>query len=250
MNLREIAKALGLSPATVSVCLFGDPKKVKLSPRTVERVRKFADEAGYVPNRYARKIFYPEKDRTIGIVFKFDSAIARNTPVLLNAMRRLDKSGIEYVIQSCDQKNMVPTIRQVLGMNIRRILIIGFLREKDLEGLEKYQQAELYPLDLVFGEGPENAALPIRCRMGANHDEFFIGLGRRLLDAGLGPLAVDFNIPILFSEHLASEKNVLQHSMKGDYFESGCEIADQVVRLHRRKQCRTTTLPSGSSMRC
>ena len=100
MNLRDIAKALGLSPATVSVCLFGDPQKTKLNRKTVERVRKFADEAGYVPNCYARKIFYPGKDRTVGIIFKFDSAIARYTSVLLSALHRLDQAGIEYVVQT------------------------------------------------------------------------------------------------------------------------------------------------------
>lgn len=246
MNLRDIAKALGLSPATVSVCLFGDPQKTKLNRKTVERVRKFADEAGYVPNCYARKIFYPGKDRTVGIIFKFDSAIARYTSVLLSALHRLDQAGIEYVVQTCVQKNIVATIRQLLGMNIRRILIIGFLYESDLAGSEKFKQVELYPLDLIRTCEPENPDLPIRCRMGAYQDEFFLQLARRILDAGMGPIAVDCNIPVLQTAGLVPAENVLDHPFSGNNFEIGIGISARVIELYRRKQCRTVMLRNDS----
>ncbi len=247
MNLRDLAKALGLSPATVSVCLSGDPQKTKLSKKTVERVRKFADEAGYVPNRYARKIFYPGKDRTVGIIFKFDSALVRYTPVLLSAMHRLDQAGIEYVVQTCEHKNIVPTIRLLLGMRIHQILIIGFLYESDLAGAEKFKHVELYPLDLVRTGEPENPDLPIRCRMGADQDDFFVQLARRILDAGMGPIAVDCNIPVLHAAGLVPAENILDHPYSGDNFEIGIGLAARVIELYRRKQCRTVMLRNDST---
>ena len=51
VTIKDIARALGLSPATVSLALNESPM---VNPDTAKRVRTEAQRVGYVPNQYAR----------------------------------------------------------------------------------------------------------------------------------------------------------------------------------------------------
>jgi LacI family transcriptional regulator len=51
VTIKDIARALGLSPATVSLALNDSPM---VNPDTARRVRSEANRVGYVPNQYAR----------------------------------------------------------------------------------------------------------------------------------------------------------------------------------------------------
>lgn len=51
VTIKDIARALGLSPATVSLALNESPM---VNPDTAKRVRSEAQRVGYVPNQYAR----------------------------------------------------------------------------------------------------------------------------------------------------------------------------------------------------
>jgi LacI family transcriptional regulator len=63
---RELAAALGLSPATVSLALRGDTS-VGISPETQERVRAKARELGYRPNFLAR-FMRTRRSYTVGVM--------------------------------------------------------------------------------------------------------------------------------------------------------------------------------------
>jgi LacI family transcriptional regulator len=52
-TIKEIAEAAGVSIAAVSYTLSG---KKKLSPDTTARIRKIADQLGYIPNKLARNL--------------------------------------------------------------------------------------------------------------------------------------------------------------------------------------------------
>lgn len=56
VTIKELAKALSLSPMAVSVALNGSTGTVRVSEKTVKRVRKLAEEWKYKPNAGARAI--------------------------------------------------------------------------------------------------------------------------------------------------------------------------------------------------
>lgn len=65
VRIADVAKAAGVSSATVSLVLNG--AEARISPDTRERVRRIAEEIGYVPNPIARSL-RTRSTRTIGLV--------------------------------------------------------------------------------------------------------------------------------------------------------------------------------------
>ncbi len=53
VTLRQVAKRAGVSPATASLALHGDPR---VAAATAGRVRRFASELGYVPSNLGRAL--------------------------------------------------------------------------------------------------------------------------------------------------------------------------------------------------
>ena len=54
VTLKDIAKKAGVSAMTVSRALNGKMKDI--SPQTAEKIRKIAEEMGYIPNSSARAL--------------------------------------------------------------------------------------------------------------------------------------------------------------------------------------------------
>ena len=67
MTLKEIAQAAGVSMTTVSNVINGNLHRV--SPETVERIRKIIQESGYVPNQAARSLAQRES-RFVAIIIQ------------------------------------------------------------------------------------------------------------------------------------------------------------------------------------
>ena len=64
MNIKQIAKAAGVSVATVSRVL-NHPETV--APKTREKIQKIIDEEEYTPNWFAQGLNF-KRTRTIGLV--------------------------------------------------------------------------------------------------------------------------------------------------------------------------------------
>src|SRR5256885_1295902 len=56
VTLRDVAVAAGVSVATVSKVVSGRHVDARIPPVTVERVRSFVQQLGYVPNHAARSL--------------------------------------------------------------------------------------------------------------------------------------------------------------------------------------------------
>lgn len=65
--MRELADSLGLSITTVSRVLNGKAESYRISPRTKERVLRFAKEQNFIPNKIARGLKM-DKTETLGLV--------------------------------------------------------------------------------------------------------------------------------------------------------------------------------------
>jgi LacI family transcriptional regulator len=64
-TLKDIARALGLSPSTVSRALSGHPR---IPEPTRKKVRQLADELGYAPNRAAQSLVGKRNSGFVGLV--------------------------------------------------------------------------------------------------------------------------------------------------------------------------------------
>ena len=89
MDLSEFAKAVGVSPATVSYVLSG---RGRISEKTRRRVRERMAELGYVPNQSARELA-SGRSRTVLVPFRTadlltDPYLAEVTQGMLSALRR------------------------------------------------------------------------------------------------------------------------------------------------------------------
>lgn len=71
VTLKDIAKAAGVSHSTVSRALHGSPV---IPPHTRERIRRIANELGYVPNTMARGLKQTHSDVLGVIVRRIDDA--------------------------------------------------------------------------------------------------------------------------------------------------------------------------------
>ena len=252
MNLRELAKNLNLSPSTVSVCLFGDPSKHKLKAETVLRVKAYADQVGYVPNRLARKIFKPGDNETIGLLLKYDNATDRNMPILKEAIEFLDRNHREYVVQGCAAEKIIDALLLLKGMNVSKVIIIGYIGARMLEYDGKPwrklpKDMEIFAVDYVFERNTGTAGSPIHHRLGINRNQLYVWLARSIMNGGYGPLICDVNCnpDILLEEQLLQGPEQIMtvpSSINADYFNEGRNMATCVIDLWKRGQCRTVLL--------
>ena len=95
VTIKDISKRCGVSPATVSKALNGYDD---VSPKTLERIRKAADELHYMPNAAAR-LLKTNRSNNIGVVFE-DETLSGLThdyfsAILNSAKLELEKHGYD-----------------------------------------------------------------------------------------------------------------------------------------------------------
>ncbi len=163
MNIKQIAKAAGVSVATVSRVL-NHPENV--APATREKIQKIMKEEEYTPNWFAQGLNF-NRTRTIGVV----------VPHMLNTMYMEIANGVEevsrmkgYITFMCSvekdpemEKNYITHLitRRVDGI----ILMFSALDEKYISMIE----SEHIPVVLI-GEDSEHSkfnSVKVDCRSGA-----------------------------------------------------------------------------------
>ena len=241
MNLREIGKNLGLSYGTVSICLSGDPDKIKLSRATVERVRAYAKEVGYVPNILARRLFSAsEKDAPLGIIYKLDTASDKTMVYLRDAMKYLTDSKREFIIQSCEASGILNTCKVFLGMKIRRVIILGYIFDHMLKGIETLKGLELYIPHYSSNEIPN---IPqIKCCYANTQDDFIRQFANHIIEIGHGPIAADLNTEYVLDKGTIAKNALFDTGIASDLFETGASMENWALKLIKKGKCRTIML--------
>ncbi len=244
MTIREIAKELKLSTATVSLALSGEGAKYNLSAKTVERVREFAKKSGYVPNRLAIKLFGKKVDQTIGLLFMQGSADDRTTPLLNHAMRYLTDNHREFQVYSChdfysNPAAYVNTLQYMRGMGLRIIVIIGPLNQNYSMDPRLYEGLEVYAMD--FDETAIGIPPFFRSVGLCNRREFHTRLVHALIAQGQGPIltqnAVRFMVDDWKDEYGVALPDPTD--MSKDFFAIGQNLCQTAVELFRQGRCRT-----------
>ena len=123
MDLKQLSRALGLSPTTVSRALNG---YAEVSESTRQRVVVAAAELGYKPNFAARRLAL-QKSETVGIIYPPDVGELgdpRFLEVVGGLTERFGEAGIDLLIVTTRQKDELSTYaRMVQGRRVDALLV-------------------------------------------------------------------------------------------------------------------------------
>ena len=121
IRLKDIAAELGLSAATVSLCLNEQQNRYQLNAETVRKVREFADKVGYVPDRTAR-LLKQGAIRCVGLLTNHHwRAGQKCLPAVFAAEQQLSAAGIEC--RQLSSRDQMEGIRQLRELNCHEIII-------------------------------------------------------------------------------------------------------------------------------
>ena len=120
VTVKDIAKKAGVSPGTVSKALSG---RGDVSSTTRRRIKKVAEELGYIPNFIARSLVI-NKTNTIGLVTPY-----LGNPALIERIRGVQEASLSrgYLLISCfnegEEKEEIEEIEALLSRKIDGLII-------------------------------------------------------------------------------------------------------------------------------
>ena len=245
VTIRDIARALNIDPSTVSSCLSGRCRERRISRKLSDEVQAKAAEMGYIPNRLAGRIFGRNRRKNIALVFKNDTAGARNLPVLEHAIRFLgERNDCDFSVFYSKTSDLQEALRSGIGFGIRDFLVIGYMRGCDFAQSrpEKLPSIRIYASDYYFDESDREFSSVV-CKIGFNREAFYKSLQSRYEKAGMGPVQLAYALEPGQKKPKEKDAIIYQVAEIGDLFLFGKEqIAPAVLKLIRRGKCRTLLL--------
>jgi LacI family transcriptional regulator len=138
LRMKDLADRLGLSQTTISHVLSGRHQEFRISPDTVERVKRTAEALGYRANALARA-FRDRRSYSVGLVVE-DLTNPFWTGIAVGAEREAEKHG--YMLVVSNTAGSVERERQALSLlhdgRVDGLLIPPFARtETDLSALAR-----------------------------------------------------------------------------------------------------------------
>ena len=242
MTIRDLARELGLSVATVSVALSEHPERCHLSPVTVSRVREAASRLGYIPNQLAIKLLRKGGTDTIGILYLLGATDDRNLPVLNQVMKYLSARKCDYQVFSCLDIHHMPgafreTIRYIRGMRLRTLVIIGALTEEYPLEPELYQGLQVYVTDCDI----QDREIPDFFQYVGltNRSAFHQWLIQSVVAQGALPIVTHEAVRVLVPDWKEEYGTVLEDIPPWDAFQVGRDYGKQIAAAFRKGKCRT-----------
>lgn len=189
MNIRDVAAAANVSPATVSLVLNNSASKLRISDATSARVRSVASKLGYRPNTYA-KALRTNRSSTIGIL-AFDIVDPYCAQVMRGAESVItgNKHYPVFVDLQNDESKLAGYIEMFEENRIEGLLILASSLQIDQGTIRKLAK-ERIPL-VVIGRKvlqPDVPTVVTDSQGGAYKAvRHLIGLGHRDIAFVLGP---------------------------------------------------------------
>lgn len=214
MNIKQIAKAAGVSVATVSRVL-NHPENV--APKTREKIQKIIEDAEYKPNWFAQGLNF-NRTKTIGLII----------PHILNSTYMEIAKGVEdvalqkgYTTFMCNvEKNSrieSEYIEQLLTRKVDGIILMfSFLQEENLKAV----QQDGVPIVLI-GENKDIKgfnSVRVDCKAGAE------GMIRNFIEYG------HKSIGILYGNDPEQESLDMLEGYKEVLEENGIAIEDKYIK--------------------
>jgi len=126
-TLSDVAKAAGVSTATVSRCLN---ENQKVSAKTVEMVMKAVEELGYTPNYHARAMAAKQSHTVGAIIPTMENAIfARGLQAFQETLFE-QKYNLLVSSSAYQPKREAQQIRELVARGADGLLLIGFERDE------------------------------------------------------------------------------------------------------------------------
>nr|WP_300338363.1 LacI family DNA-binding transcriptional regulator [Actinomyces sp.] len=142
-TLRDIAKATGLSPSTVSRALGGSSR---ISPATRELVTRQASRLGYQVD-LAASLLRSTRTRNVGLVCRLDQEL--HFAYYRCLLKEAERAGIRLLVESVSPERTTDQALAVLEqMRCRALVVI------DPVGLSGLDVASLAAPAVVIGQGP------------------------------------------------------------------------------------------------
>ena len=134
ITIKELAAALKVSPATVSLALNGDPR---VAGETVKKVRKLAKELHYIPNNFGRGL-QSRRSRLIGYLLGGVTSSFYNE--LLQGIGEScvkHQYGLLTGIVSKNEESLAEQVNLFLGKNVDGLILSLNVPEKIISLLER-----------------------------------------------------------------------------------------------------------------
>jgi len=133
-NIRDVAKAAGVSVATVSKALNGYPT---VNQKTRDKVLRIVREMGFQPNAAARSLV-GQRSMTIGVLLSTGLAHPFFTNVLAGMEEALGSGGYDllYLAQLSQHSKEYNFIRHCQSRNVEGVVVFGYQHgDLDIAGL-------------------------------------------------------------------------------------------------------------------
>ncbi len=149
ITLQDIADAMGVSRALVSLCLSGKycDGKHRVSETRAAEIRAYADQIGYIPNYAARKLRTGARP-PVGILFNLKiRAGEKSFPAMSLAEEMLHDH--EFETQVVGARDIASGLEALMRANCRDVIVLDTFTEQrgaeDLcSGLPRFVDAELF----------------------------------------------------------------------------------------------------------
>lgn len=125
VTMRDVAKASGFSPATVSIVLNNAPLARYIAAGTKKRIEEVAKKLGYRPNAMAR-FLRSKRSHTVGVMF-FDIADPYCTPVLRGIENALYQSSYAAIFADAhNQRNRFERyLEMLLEHHVEALIVVA-----------------------------------------------------------------------------------------------------------------------------
>ncbi len=125
VTMRDVAKASGFSPATVSIVLNSAPLARYIAPATKKRIEDTAKKLGYRPNAMAR-FLRSKRSQSVGVMF-FDITDPYCTPVLRGIENTLYQSSyVPIFADAHNQKNRFERyLEMLLEHHVEALIVVA-----------------------------------------------------------------------------------------------------------------------------
>ena len=271
MTIREIAKELGFSTTTVSVCLArreNDPR-YKIQPHKAELIRNYAQVHGYTPNLNARKLRKPDANPAVGLLFRQSASMEHQFHSMYSVMNKLADLGIDYHVLAYKDRQLAGALTLLKGLQVEHAILFSpliepcdvhhanFLQRIDEESSMRVdefirdwnhvdtllQNMTLYSVNYQFPRPVKGGIVTGLIRMGTDIGRFMRAWIKKINDAGKGPVVVTNwcgeEEAMLEEGLLSCREHILHLKFKWNRYEEGICFGEQLARLYKTHPFRT-----------